>query len=59
MINRLARSIALGLLLLGATAQAQTLPLPENLLDLRSEEGERLLFESDALEALCRSASTS
>jgi hypothetical protein len=36
---------------LGAIAQAQTLPLPDNLIDLRSEQGERLLKESDALEA--------
>ena len=41
--------VALGLL--GASAQAQTLPLTENLIDLRSNEGEQLLRESDALEA--------
>jgi|SRR5687767_10770212 len=39
------------LLLLGGAAQAQTLPLPERLIDLRSEAGEQLLQDSDALEA--------
>jgi hypothetical protein len=37
--------------LLTAGAQAQTLPVPDNLVDFRSEAGERLLLESDALEA--------
>ncbi len=32
-------------------AQAQTLPLPESLIDLRSEQGEQLLRDSDALES--------
>jgi glutathione-S-conjugate glycine hydrolase len=41
--------VALGLLT--ASAQAQTLPLSDNLIDLRSNQGERLLRESDALEA--------
>jgi hypothetical protein len=50
---RHARSAALAfaLLLLAAAAEAQTLPLPEGLIDLRSEDGERLLADSDALEA--------
>ena len=39
------------LCLLAASVQAQTLPLPDNLIDLRSEQGEQLLKESDALEA--------
>ena len=39
------------LFLLAAAAQAQTLPLPEGLIDLRSEDGEQLLADSDALEA--------
>ena len=39
------------LFLLAAAAQAQTLPLPEGLIDLRSEAGEQLLQESDASEA--------
>jgi hypothetical protein len=38
------------LLLLGGAAQAQTLPLPERLIDLRSEAGEQLLQDSDAVE---------
>jgi hypothetical protein len=37
--------------LFAAAAQAQTLPLPEGLIDLRSEAGEQLLQESDASEA--------
>ena len=37
--------------LLASVAQAQTLLLPENLIDLRSERGEQLLKESDAVEA--------
>ena len=39
------------LLVLGGGAPAQTLPLPERLIDLRSEAGEQLLQDSDALEA--------
>jgi hypothetical protein len=44
-------AVALALSLLGAAARAETLALPDNLVDLRSEQGERLLLESDALEA--------
>ena len=53
MISRTANGIAvaLALSLLGAAARAETLALPDNLVDLRSEQGERLLLESDALEA--------
>ncbi|HET6469983.1 MAG TPA: phytochelatin synthase family protein [Geminicoccaceae bacterium] len=51
MIRRIVRSIAVALSLLGTTALADTLPLPDNLVDVRSEQGERLLLESDALEA--------
>ena len=32
-------------------ARAQTQPLPGNLIDLRSDQGEQLLHDSDALEA--------
>ena len=39
------------LCLLTANAQAETLPVPGNLIDFRSEPGERLLLESEALEA--------
>ena len=42
---------AVALWLLGGAAHAQTLPLPENLIDLRSDRGEQLLQESDALES--------
>jgi hypothetical protein len=45
----LAAFAALGLLATGA--QAQTLPLSDNLIDLRSNQGEQLLRESDASEA--------
>jgi glutathione-S-conjugate glycine hydrolase len=45
------RSGLLALVLLSAAAEAQTLPLPDALIDLRSDEGERLLEESDAREA--------
>jgi hypothetical protein len=52
-ISRTAKGIAVALTLslLGAAARAETLALPGNLVDLRSEQGERLLLESDALEA--------
>jgi Phytochelatin synthase len=46
------RSVLLAVLgLFTAVAQAQTLPLPDNLIDLRSHQGEDLLRESDAYEA--------
>ena len=38
--------------MLAASAQSQTLALPDNLIDLRSERGEQLLKESDALAAV-------
>jgi hypothetical protein len=44
-------ALAGALLLLAAAVQAQTLPLPEGLIDLRSDQGEQLLEDSDALEA--------
>jgi hypothetical protein len=37
--------------LLTGTAHAQTIPLPDNLIDLRSGQGEQLLHDSDAFEA--------
>ena len=40
----------IGLGLLAASAQSETLPLPGNLIDLRSDRGELLLRESDALD---------
>ncbi|HVG80671.1 MAG TPA: phytochelatin synthase family protein [Methylomirabilota bacterium] len=46
-----AAALAGTVLLLAAAAEAQTLPLPEGLIDLRSEQGEQLLEDSDALEA--------
>ena len=51
MVRLSVRSVVLAMLLLGATANAQTLPLPSNLFDLRSDQGEKLLKESDDLEA--------
>ena len=46
------RSVLFAVLgLFTAVAQAQTLPLPDNLIDLRSHQGEELLRESDAYEA--------
>lgn len=45
------RLAAILLCLLSATAHAQTLPLPDNLIDLRSNQGEQLLRDSDASEA--------
>ena len=42
---------ALVLCLLAGLASAQTLPLPGNLIDLRSGQGEQLLHDSDAMEA--------
>jgi Phytochelatin synthase len=43
--------IALAFAAVLSVAQAQTLPLPGNLVDLRSEQGEKLLKESADLEA--------
>jgi Phytochelatin synthase len=40
-----------GLCFLAGSLHAQTLPLPSNLVDLRSDQGEQLLEDSDALEA--------
>jgi hypothetical protein len=51
MARTLLAALAGGALLLTAAAQGQTLPLPETLIDLRSEAGERLLKESEAAEA--------
>jgi hypothetical protein len=45
------RNIVIVLCFVGAGARAETLPLMANLVDLRSEQGERLLLESEALEA--------
>ena len=50
-ISRNLQGLVTALCLLTANAQAETLPVPENLIDFRSEPGERLLLESDALEA--------
>jgi hypothetical protein len=51
MASRLWTALVGALLLSAAVAHAQTLPLPEALIDLRSNEGEQLLEESDAREA--------
>jgi hypothetical protein len=45
------RLAAIMLGLLTATVHAQTLPLPDNLIDLRSDQGEQLLHDSVAFEA--------
>ena len=42
---------ACAIALLAGGARAETLPLPANLVDFRSEEGEKLLRDSDAVEA--------
>jgi hypothetical protein len=51
MFSRPARSLVLAICLLAgaAAARAETLPLPGNLTDLNSEEGERYFSESGAL----------
>src|SRR5580692_383055 len=49
MFSRPARLLALALCLLAGAARAETLPLPGNLTDLNSEEGERYFSESGAL----------
>jgi len=51
MIRHMGSAAALALCLWVANAWAQTLPLPDNLIDMRSDQGEQLLHESDALEA--------
>ena len=40
--------IVVGVALAAAGAQAETLPLPPNLIDVQSESGGKLLFDSDA-----------
>jgi len=47
---RLLRSLALALCLSATGLHAQTLPLPDNLTDLGSEQGEKFFFESDSLQ---------
>ncbi len=49
-ISRTLQGLVTALSLLMANAQAETLPVPENLIHFRSEPGEQLLLESDALE---------
>ena len=51
MMTRFFRSIAASLLLVATGAAAETLPLPDNLIDLKSPKGEALLLETRALEA--------
>jgi Phytochelatin synthase len=50
-ISRTLQGFVTALCLLTAGARAETLPIPESLIDFRSESGERLLLESDALDA--------
>jgi hypothetical protein len=49
MSGRLAQSLALALCLLAPIARAETLPLPDNLTDLNSNQGETFFLESGAL----------
>ena len=51
MLNHGLRAVTLVIGLLAGAAHAQTLPLPDNLIDLRSGQGEQLLHDSDASEA--------
>jgi glutathione-S-conjugate glycine hydrolase len=51
MVRYVVLTLVTTLCFLTASAQAQTLPLSENLIDLRSNQGEQLLRESDASEA--------
>jgi hypothetical protein len=51
MSGRLVRLLALALCLWATGLNAQTLPLPENLTDLSSEQGEKYFFESGALQS--------
>jgi hypothetical protein len=46
-----ARALAFSLCLFGASAAADTLPLPQNLIDFTSEEGANLLIHAEAREA--------
>ena len=51
MLRNLFRAAAIVFSFQVGGAPAQTLPLPDNLVNLRSEQGERLLEDSDALES--------
>lgn len=51
MSGRLVRLLALALCLYAMGVSAQTLPLPDNLTDLNSEQGEKFFFESGALQS--------
>ena len=48
MFGRLAQSLALALCLLAPVARSETLPLPDNLTDLNSNQGETFFLESGA-----------
>jgi Phytochelatin synthase len=48
-LGRFFQCLALALTLLAPTAHAETLPLPSNLTDLNSDEGEKYFLESGAL----------
>jgi hypothetical protein len=48
MSGALARSLVVSFCLLATAAASQTLPLPENLVDLQSEQGDQLLRESQS-----------
>ena len=47
-LSRILQCVALALCLVASGARAETLPLPSNLTDLNSADGERFFLESDA-----------
>jgi hypothetical protein len=51
MLSRLVRPLALALCLSASGAEAQTLPLPDNLTALNSQQGEQFFFESSPHQA--------
>jgi hypothetical protein len=51
MLSRLSHLIAAVFCLLAVGARAETLSLPQNLIDLKSEQGEQIFLESNAVEA--------
>src|SRR3954452_18065693 len=50
MLRNTVRVLAVALWFIGVTAHADTLPLPDSLIDLRSAQGEQLLRHPGALE---------
>lgn len=48
---RILSACTLAIMLAGSAAWADSLPLPPNLIDVRSEQGEQLLLEAEAVDA--------